>query len=495
MATRENTMKSSRGAPLNGADRSRPARNETRAVPTSPPAVRRLFGTDGVRGVANVHPMTAEMALQLGRALAYIVRSGPHRHRIVVGKDTRLSGYMLEQAIASGICSMGVDVMLSGPLPTPGIAFLTESMRADAGVVISASHNPYQDNGIKFFSRDGFKLPDELELRIERLVLEGGGDDDGAEDFRGLRPTATRIGKAKRIDDAIGRYVVFLKSLFPKGLTLDGLTVVVDCAHGAAYHVAPAVFEELGAKVITLGVRPDGKNINDGCGAVHPEGMARSIQKHGAQLGLALDGDADRVILADEQGRVVDGDAIMALVGRDLIQRGTLAKRTVVATVMSNIGLERALAPLKGRVVRTAVGDRYVVEEMRRNGYNFGGEQSGHLIFLDHVTTGDGVAAALNVLAVMQREERPLSELARCFEPVPQALVNVAVRQKRPLSELPQVGRAIAGVERALGSDGRVVVRFSGTENKVRILVEGMDAKKIRIHAEAIADELRKALG
>src|SRR5215208_1641866 len=332
---------------------------ELRAVPISAaaaaalrrgaePGVRHLFGTDGVRAVANIQPMKAEMALQLGRALAWLVRNGPHRHRIVIGKDTRLSGYMLEQAIASGICSMGVDVMLTGPLPTPGIAFLTESMRADAGVVISASHNPYQDNGIKFFSRDGFKLPDEMELRIERLVLDQAEDDAGTEDFRALRPTATRIGKAKRIDDAIGRYVVFLKSIFPKELTLDGLTVVVDCAHGAAYHVAPAVLEELGAKVITLGVKPDGKNINDGCGAVHPEGMARSIRRHGAHLGLALDGDADRVILADEKGRVVDGDAIMALVGRDLIRRGTLAKRTVVATVMSNLGLERSLGAVKG---------------------------------------------------------------------------------------------------------------------------------------------------
>jgi len=486
------TPKTTRSMNVNGAPRARAPRNEARGIPA--PTVRRLFGTDGVRGVANVYPMTAEMALQLGRALAYIVRNGPHRHRIVVGKDTRLSGYMLEQAIASGICSMGVDVMLSGPLPTPGIAFLTESMRADAGVVISASHNPYQDNGIKFFSRDGFKLPDEMEVQIERLVLDASGDDAGAEDFRALRPTATRIGKAKRIDDAIGRYVVFLKSLFPKDLTLDGLTVVVDCAHGAAYHVAPTVLEELGAKVIALGVRPDGKNINDACGAVHPEGMVRAMAKHGADLGLALDGDADRVILADEKGRVVDGDAIMALVGRDLIRRGTLAKRTVVATVMSNLGLERALVSLKGRVVRTAVGDRYVVEEMRRAGYNFGGEQSGHLIFLDHVTTGDGVAAALNVLAVMQREGRPLSELARCFEPFPQALVNVAVREKRPLAELPDVGRAIAAVEKALGGDGRVLVRFSGTENKVRVLVEGTDARKIRAHADAIAGELKKAL-
>jgi phosphoglucosamine mutase len=494
MPTRANATKTSRALHLDGALRPRAATNAARAVP-APAAARRLFGTDGVRGVANVHPMTAEMALQLGRALAYIVRNGTHRHRIVVGKDTRLSGYMLEQAIASGICSMGVDVMLSGPLPTPAIAFLTESMRADAGVVISASHNPYQDNGIKFFSRDGFKLPDEQELRIERLVLDGGEGDDGAEDFRALRPTATRIGKAKRIDDAIGRYVVFLKSLFPKDLTLDGLTVVVDCAHGAAHKVAPAVFEELGAKVIAAGVRPDGKNINDRCGAVHPEGMARLIQRHGAQLGLALDGDADRVILADERGRIVDGDAIMAIVGRDLLRQGTLAKRTVVATVMSNIGLERALAPVKGRVVRTAVGDRYVVDEMRRSGYNFGGEQSGHLIFLDHVTTGDGVAAALNVLAVMQREGKPLSELARCFAPVPQALVNVAVREKRPLSDLPGAARAIAAVERALGAAGRVLVRFSGTENKVRVLVEGEDATRIRAHADAIAEELKKALG
>ncbi|HYD40634.1 MAG TPA: phosphoglucosamine mutase [Anaeromyxobacter sp.] len=467
------------------------ARNGAVAAP-APPAVRRLFGTDGVRGVANVHPMTAEMALQLGRALAFVVRNGSHRHRIVIGKDTRLSGYMLEQAIASGICSMGVDVLLSGPLPTPGIAFVTQSMRADAGVVISASHNPYQDNGIKFFSRDGFKLPDEVELEIEHLVLGGEG---GNPDFQALRPTATRIGKAKRIDDAKGRYAQFLKSLFPKDLTLEGLTVVVDCANGAAYHVAPEAFEELGAKVIPLGVAPDGTNINEGCGAVHPEAMARAIREHGAHLGLALDGDADRLILADETGRIVDGDAIMAIVGRDLVRQGALAKNTVVSTVMSSLGLERALHDVGGRVVRTQVGDRYVVEEMRRNGYNFGGEQSGHLIFLDHVTTGDGVAAALNVLAVMRRDGRSLSELARCFEPVPQALVNVAVKEKRPLAELPSVGKAIAAAEEALGADGRVLVRFSGTENKVRVLVEGPDAERIRGMADGIATALREALG
>ncbi len=326
-------------------------------------------------------------------------------------------------------------------------------------------------------------------------MLGGAGADPGNAAFQALRPTATRIGKARRIDDAKGRYAQFLKSLFPKDLTLDGLTVVVDCANGAAYNVAPDVFEELGAKVIPLAVSPDGTNINEDCGAVHPENMARAVRRHGAQLGLALDGDADRVILADETGRMVDGDAIMAIVGRDLLRQRTLAKKTVVATVMSSLGLERALAEEGGKVVRTAVGDRYVVEEMRRHGYNFGGEQSGHLIFLDHVTTGDGVAAALNLLAVMRREGRSLSSLASCFEPVPQVLVNVAVREKRPLPELPAVGRAIAAVEKALGEEGRVLVRFSGTENKVRVLVEGPDAKRIRSMAEAIAGSLREALG
>ena len=455
---------------------------------------RRLFGTDGVRGVANVHPMTAEMALRLGRALAWKVRSGSHRHRIVIGKDTRLSGYMLETAIASGICSMGVDVLLCGPLPTPGIAFVTQSMRADAGVVISASHNPYQDNGIKFFDRTGFKLPDETELEIERLVLAEPGE-KAANGFDELRPTAELIGKAKRIDDAIGRYVVFLKSLFPRDLTLDGLTVVVDCANGAAYHVAPAVFEELGARVVALHVDPDGRNINHQCGAVHPEGMAAAVRQHRADLGIALDGDADRVIVADEKGKVVDGDAIMAVMARDFLRRGALRRETVVATVMSNVGLERAVADLGGAVLRTQVGDRYVVEEMRRGGYNFGGEQSGHLVFLDHVTTGDGVCAALNLLAVMRRTGEPLSGLASCFEPVPQTQINVAVREKRPLEGLAGVQRAIAEAQRSLGSGGRVLVRFSGTENKVRVLVEGADAGAIRGHAELIAEELRRSLG
>jgi len=452
---------------------------------------RKLFGTDGVRGVANVHPITAEVALQLGRALAWKVRSGSHRHRIVIGKDTRLSGYMLETAIAAGICSMGVDVLLCGPLPTPGIAFITQSMRADAGVVISASHNPYQDNGIKFFDRTGFKLPDEDELEIERLVL---GGTHTAADFHALRPTAELIGKAKRIDDAIGRYVVFLKSLFPRELTLDGMTIVVDCANGAAYHTAPAVFEELGARVIPLSVEPDGRNINDGCGALHPETMAAKVREVGADLGIALDGDADRVIVADENGQVVDGDAIMAIVARDLLRRGRLSQETVVATVMSNVGLERSMAEVGGAVVRTNVGDRYVVEEMRRRGYNFGGEQSGHLVFLDHVTTGDGVCAALNLLAVTKRTGKKLSRLAECFTPSPQAQINVAVREKRPLEGLATVRLAIAEVEKVLGGDGRVLVRFSGTENKARVLVEGPDAVAIRGHAERIADALRREL-
>ncbi len=454
-------------------------------------AERKLFGTDGVRGVANVHPITAEVALQLGRALAWKVRSGNHRHRIVIGKDTRLSGYMLETAIAAGICSMGVDVLLCGPLPTPGIAFITQSMRADAGVVISASHNPYQDNGIKFFDRTGFKLPDDEELEIEGLVLGGAAT---AADFHGLRPTAELICKAKRIDDAIGRYVVFLKSLFHRELTLDGMTIVVDCANGAAYHTAPAVFEELGAQVVPLHVEPDGRNMNENCGALHPEGMAAKVLEVGADLGIALDGDADRVIVADEKGQVVDGDAVMAIVARDLLRRGRLRQETVVATVMSNVGLERSMAEVGGAVVRTAVGDRYVVEEMRRRGYNFGGEQSGHLVFLDHVTTGDGVCAALNLLAVMKRTGKRLSQLAQCFTPSPQAQINVVVKEKRSLETLEGVRKAIAEAEKVLGGEGRVLVRFSGTENKARVLVEGPDGAAIQAHAERIADALRREL-
>lgn len=448
---------------------------------------RKLFGTDGIRGVANVYPMTAEIAMQVGRAVAYYVRNGSHRHRIVVGKDTRLSGYMLETALAAGICSMGVDVMMVGPLSTPGIAFVTQSMRADAGAVISASHNPYQDNGIKFFARDGFKLPDEVEAGIEDLIFRNKIDH--------LRPTATKIGKATRIDDSQGRYIVFLKNTFPKDLSLDGLTVVVDCANGAAYKTAPAVFEELGAKVIALNVQPDGKNINAKCGALHPEGMAKAVVKHGATIGIALDGDADRVIVVDEKGETVDGDAIMAICAKDLLARKKLAKKTLVATVMSNMGLDVAMSGLGIKVVRTKVGDRYVVEEMRKNGYTFGGEQSGHLIFLEHATTGDGVIAALGLLAVMQRSGRPLSELKTLFNAFPQTQVSVPIRVRRELSELPKVTKAIHAAEHALGKDGRVLVRFSGTELKVRVLVEGPDKKANEAHAQSIVAELKRALG
>jgi phosphoglucosamine mutase len=449
-------------------------------------ASQRLFGTDGVRGVANVHPMTAEVAMQLGRALAYLIRNGPHRHRVIIGKDTRLSGYMLEQALAAGITSMGVDVWLTGPLPTPGISNLTTSMRADAGAVISASHNPYQDNGIKFFWRDGFKLPDETEAKLEELLSTGAMDT--------IRPTADNIGRAFRLDDARGRYIVFLKATFPRELTLEGMTIVVDCANGAAYKTAPSVLEELGAKVITLGVTPDGTNINDKCGALHPEGLARAVLEHGAHLGLALDGDADRLIVVDEKGKVVDGDAIMAICTGEMVAREQLKKKTLVSTVMSNIGMERAVARWGVKVARTRVGDRYVVEEMRKHGYNLGGEQSGHLLFLDHSTTGDGTLAALQLLAVMCRQGKPLSELASIFEPVPQTLLNLVVKERRELGELPEVMKVIQGVEQKLGSAGRVLVRFSGTEPKVRVLIEGEDAARNEAYAKEIAEALSKAL-
>jgi phosphoglucosamine mutase len=456
------------------------------ATPKEQAVSQRLFGTDGVRGVANVYPMTAEVAMPLGRALAYLIRNGNHRHRVVIGKDTRLSGYMLEQALAAGITSMGVDVEMIGPLPTPGIANITTSMRADAGAVISASHNPYQDNGIKFFWRDGYKLPDETEARIEELVA--------SQMIDRIRPTATKIGRAFRLEDARGRYIVFLKNTFPRELTLEGLTIALDCANGAAYKVAPAVLEELGAKVVTIGTSPDGKNINHKCGALYPEQLAKVVVKNGCNIGIALDGDADRLIVVDEKGRVVDGDAIMAICTGELVARRELKKKTLVATVMSNIGLERAVAQWGVKVVRTRVGDRYVVEAMRKNGYNIGGEQSGHLIFNDHATTGDGTLAALQLLAVMCRQGKPVSELASIFQPVPQTLLNVVVKNRRELGELPEVMRTIRDAEEKLGKDGRVFVRFSGTEPKARVLIEGPDAKKNDEYARRIVEAISKAL-
>ena len=366
---------------------------------------RRLFGTDGMRGVANVEPMTCETVMRLGMAVAARLRQENRHARIVIGKDTRLSGYMFETALAAGITAMGADTWVTGPLPTPGIAFITSSMRCDAGIVISASHNPYQDNGIKIFARDGFKLPDETEAEIEALMA--------SPELDSRRTSPDEIGYSRKIEDSRGRYVVYCKATFPSELTLDGLKVVVDGAHGAGYRVGPAVFEELGAKVYAIHTNPNGKNINAGCGALHPEQMSVAVRAHEADLGVALDGDADRLVLCDEHGEIVDGDAVMALCATRMIAEGRLNRGTLVTTVMSNLGLERAMKQAGGSVVRTAVGDRYVVEEMRRNGYNLGGEQSGHLIFLDHATTGDGVVAALAVLAIMLEEQQPLSELAQ----------------------------------------------------------------------------------
>lgn len=446
---------------------------------------RKLFGTDGIRGIANVPPMTIETALRLGRAVARLYHRPGHRGRIIIGKDTRLSGYMFEQAMAAGICSMGADVMLCGPLPTPGIAFLTSSMRADAGVVISASHNPYYDNGIKIFAADGFKLPDATEAKLEELMAQG-------EDGQPL-PAPEDIGRAQRIDDAKGRYIVFLKNSFPRRLSLDGLKIVVDCAHGAAYRVAPNVLAELGASVTSLSVAPDGKNINDHCGALHPESMCRAVVEQGAHIGIALDGDADRVIFADERGRIVNGDAIMALCARRLLSRGELRKSTLVATVMSNLGLERAMADMGGQLLRTAVGDRYVVEAMRQHDLNLGGEQSGHLVFLDHMTTGDGIIAALQVLAILLEENKPLSELASIMKQYPQVLLSVKVARRLPLAELTTVQSLITRIESELGSDGRVLVRYSGTEPKARVMIEGPEASLIERYAQEIAEELVRA--
>jgi phosphoglucosamine mutase len=448
---------------------------------------RRLFGTDGVRGTANVEPMTSETALRLGRALAHVSKRSPHRHKILIGKDTRLSGYMLETAMASGICSMGIDVLLVGPLPTPGIAFLTRSLRADAGVVISASHNPFQDNGIKLFSRTGFKLPDEDEAEIERLVVSGAIDT--------LRPTREEIGKAFRIDDAVGRYNVFAKGTFPRHLTLDGLTVAVDCGHGAAYKVAPEVLEELGARVVALGVDPDGENINRDVGALHPEGLQEAVRASGAHVGIALDGDADRAILVDDRGAIVDGDVVMALLATQLHARGELKRATLVATVMSNLGLQIAMREHGIRMVTTPVGDRYVVEEMLRGGYNLGGEQSGHIVFLDHNTTGDGLITGLAVLALLVETGRPLSELRCVMQRFPQVLENLRVSSKPDVTTLPAVATAIGHAERELGDRGRVLVRYSGTEPLLRVMVEGEREPTIRKLARDIIDAARAAIG
>ncbi len=450
--------------------------------------MRRLFGTDGIRGVANTPPMTTDTAMKIGRAVAYLFRNnGPKKHKILIGKDTRLSGYMFENALASGLCSMGAEVLLVGPMPTPAIAFLTSNMRADAGVVISASHNPFQDNGIKIFSADGFKLPDETESILEEIM--------DSDELVSAQPTGKGVGKAFRIDDAPGRYIVFLKHVFPQNLTLDGIKIVLDCANGAAYKVAPAVFDELGADVITYGVSPNGTNINDGCGALHPELIQRAVLEHKAHIGIALDGDGDRLIVVDEKGSVVDGDHIMAICARHMIKHEALSKKTLVATVMSNMGLEIAIQRFGGRLIRTKVGDRYVVEKMRMDGYNFGGEQSGHLIFLDHITTGDGILAALKLLTVMIKSQRPLSELSQIMQSFPQVLHNVRVKKILPIEDIPGLEGMKQTLEADLEGRGRILIRASGTEPVIRVMVEGEDLDRITEMANSMGDLIEQHCG
>jgi len=442
----------------------------------------RLFGTDGIRGRVNSHPMQPELVLRLGLAAGQYFRNGSRRHRVVIGKDTRLSGYVFESALTSGFCAAGMDVFLVGPMPTPAISFLTRSMRADLGVVISASHNPYMDNGIKFFDKDGFKLADEAENEIAAMVTN--------QDFAWDYPAYDQVGRARKIQDSPGRYIVELKHSFPAGMTLDGLTIVLDCAHGAAYRVAPLIFEELGAKVVTLGVEPDGLNINKGCGSLHPEGLAAKIREHRADIGLALDGDADRLIVVDEHGTVLDGDQIMAVCADEMLSRGTLSGNTLVATVMSNMALEVFMQERGGRLVRTKVGDRYVVEEMRRGGYLLGGEQSGHLVFMEHSTTGDGTLAALQLLRIMVARQRPISEIAGLLTPFPQKLVNVKVKRKVPFADVPSIQAAVKNAEERLGRTGRVLLRYSGTESLARIMVEARDESLVN----DLCDDLTQAV-
>jgi len=446
----------------------------------------RLFGTDGLRGQGNIYPMTPEIALKLGLAAGQYFRNGNKHSRVVIGKDTRLSGYVFETALTSGLCANGMDVFLVGPLPTPAISFLTRSMRADLGVVISASHNPFMDNGIKFFDRDGFKLPDEVEDEISALVLA----DPPKWDY----PSHEEIGRAHRIEDARGRYIVYMKHSFSPNLTLDGFKIVLDCAHGAAYGVAPLVLEELGAEVIKLGVEPNGININDKCGSLHPEVISQRVVDEGAHIGIALDGDADRLIVCDENGRILDGDQIMALSAWELLEKGALPKNMLVSTVMSNMALEIFMKENGGQLLRTAVGDRYVVEAMRREGATLGGEQSGHLIFMDHSTTGDGLLAALQLLRIMVEKEKPLSELAGLLEPFPQVLKNVHVQRKIPFEQAPAVQEAVRKVEEALTGKGRVLLRYSGTESVCRVMVEGQDIDKVEQYTDDIVEACEKHL-
>ncbi|MBV9009508.1 MAG: phosphoglucosamine mutase [Verrucomicrobia bacterium] len=455
---------------------------------------RRLFGTDGVRGVANVEPVTAETALKLGRAAAHVfTQLNPRAHpagarpKIVLGKDTRLSGYMLENALVAGITSLGVDVLLIGPLPTPGVAYITRSLRADAGIVLSASHNSYEDNGIKFFRHDGYKLDDEIERKIEHLVFSG--------EIDAIRPTAGNIGRATRIDDALGRYVEFAKASFPRGMTLEKIRIAVDVANGAAYKSTPSILRELGAEVVVAHDQPNGTNINAGCGSTVPAEIQRLVRESGAQAGIAHDGDADRALLCDEHGEIVDGDEILAIAGIDLLRSRRLRQNTLVATIMSNFGLDEALAAHGGKVIRTQVGDRYVLEEMVARDLNVGGEQSGHMIFRDFTTTGDGIISALQLLRIMKETGQPLSQLKRCLTKYPQAQRNLRVQRKPPLEQLPAVLKLVSETEQELNGKGRVLLRYSGTEPKIRVLIEGREPEQIGRQADRIAEELRKTIG
>ena len=447
----------------------------------------KLFGTDGIRGVANTHPMTAEMALAIGRATGHICKRHDRRHRIVIGKDTRLSGYMLENALTAGICSMGVDVLLVGPMPTPGIAFTTQSMRADAGIVISASHNPFQDNGIKIFSGDGFKLSDKLEDEIESLVSTGRTND--------IRPTADEVGKAYRIDDAIGRYIVFCKNTFSRDLTLDGLRVVLDCANGATYKVSPIIFFELGAEVTAIHNKPDGKNINAGCGSQHTAELAAKVRETGADAGLAFDGDGDRLIVVDEEGKELSGDHIIGICAKFMKEEGRLRKNRVVVTPMSNLGLRLFLDSIDVRHEDAPVGDRNVLERMKQTGARLGGDQSGHIIFLDFHSTGDGIISALQLMAILQKTGRPLSELGSLFETVPQEMINVTVKEKPPINKIPGFQKELEAAQAELGRKGRILVRYSGTQPICRVMVEGPTRETTMRITKHLATRIEEAIG
>ena len=446
---------------------------------------RKYFGTDGIRGTANAHPMTAEVALRVGMAAAAQFTRGNHRHRVIIGKDTRLSGYMLEQALTAGFLSAGMDVVLVGPMPTPAVAMLVQSLRADLGVMISASHNRYHDNGIKLFGPDGYKLSDKIETAIEAR-MENGFDD--------ILAAPEKLGRARRLDDVQGRYTEYVKRTFPENLTLEGLKVVIDCAHGAAYKVAPEVLWELGAEVIPVGVKPDGFNINDECGSTYITPLRELVVMHGADIGIALDGDADRMLVVDEAGAVVDGDQILGLIATHMHQNGTLNRDTVIATQMSNLGLEKYLSTIGVRMERTAVGDRYVVERMREGGFNLGGEQSGHIILGNHSTTGDGLIAALQVLAVLAGEKKPASALCRVFDAMPQVLKNVQLSGGNPMGDK-TVQESIAAGEARLGENGRILIRPSGTEPLIRVMAEGTDLALVGTVVDDIVAAVERAVG